>query len=220
MLALPGVAGGQPEPAALTEATMVERDEAVEVWVRLSRAARYRGELIDHPFRLVLDFEDTAYRWTARPVPVAADPVRELRGSQFRKGVARLVIELRRKVAYTIDEDREGLRIVFPRGEPAVATPAGTSSGPRATPPPGPGPKGPLVYGILMLDQRAHAYIFDPATGQVRRYAEGDAIGNAVVETIADRHVVLRTPTGRVELRVDDARRKPTPPRPPAARPR
>jgi hypothetical protein len=64
-----------------------------------------------------------------------------------------------------------------------------------------------------MLDAQAHAYIFDPATRQVRRYAVGDTVGDAVVETIAERHVVLRTPSGRVELRVEQPKPPPAPPR-------
>ncbi len=132
---LPPAAAAQAEPSVeLTDAAIIERDTAVEVWVRLSREARYQSELMDGPYRLVLDFEDTAYRWVKYAVPVAADPVRQLRGSQYRKGVARLVIELQRKVAYTIDVDREGLRIVIPREAaaggakpPAAARPAPSS---------------------------------------------------------------------------------------------
>jgi hypothetical protein len=202
--ALPAAAQA-PALAELTEATIVERDTAVEVWVRLSREARYQSELMDSPYRLVLDFEDTAYRWVTYAVPVVADPVRQLRGSQFRKGVARLVIELQRKVAYTIDADREGLRIVLPR----TAAAAETGQAAPARPGPVPGSRSvaaPLVYGIIRLDARQHAYIFDPTTRQVRRYAEGDALGDAVVETIGERHVVLKTPSGRMELRVDEAR--------------
>ena len=208
-LLAPAAARGQGEPAALTEATVVEREGALEVWVRLTRAARYQAELMDGPFRLVIDFEDTAYRWTSRPVPVALEPVRELRGSQFRKGVARLVIELRRKVAYTIEQDREGLRVVLARDRPAAGA-APAPPAPRAAPPSL--PTTPLVYGIVMLDDEAHAYIFNPALRQVRRYRVGDSVGDAVVETIGERHVILRTPTGRVELCVDD--RKPDAPRP------
>jgi hypothetical protein len=59
------------------------------------------------------------------------------------------------------------------------------------------------VYGIVMLDAEAHAYIFDPTLRQVRRYRVGDSVGDAVIETIGERHVVLKTPTGRLELRVD-----------------
>jgi hypothetical protein len=225
LTALPPPARGQGEsPAELSEATLVERDAAVEVWVRLSRPAKYQGELMDSPWRLVLDFEDTAYRWSARPLPVAADPVRELRGSQYRKGVARLVIELQRKVAYVVEQDREGLRIVLPRQPLVAAAPpprlapesqAGPAPGARVAPPPAPGPrpasKEPLVYGIVVLDAQRHAYIFDPATRQVRRYGVGDAVGNGVVETIGEWTVVLKTPTGRVELRVDAAKPEPAP---------
>ena len=65
LAASPPVASGQGEPplAELREATIVERDAAAEVWVRLSRPARYQAELMDSPWRLVLDFEDTSYRW-------------------------------------------------------------------------------------------------------------------------------------------------------------
>lgn len=117
LAALLGAAAGaraQLEPAALIDAAVVDRVGALEIWVRLTRPARYQAELMDGPFRLVVDFEDTAYRWSAKPVPIGIDPVRVLRGSQFRKGVARLVIELHRQVTYTIEQDREGLRIVLP----------------------------------------------------------------------------------------------------------
>ena len=211
LAALSPAARGQDEPPTveLTEAVIVEHDTAVEVWVRLSRPAKYQSDLIDSPWRLVLDFEDTAYRWSVRPVAVSADLVRELRGSQFRKGVARLVIELRRKLPYVVEQDREGLRIVLPRQASAtVAAP----EPPRPRPAPTPPSREPQVYGIVMLNEQLHAYIFDPTLRQVRRFAVGDAVGKAVVESIGERSVVLRTPTGRVELRVDEA-----PPDPPPA---
>jgi hypothetical protein len=198
----------QGEPAALTEATVVEREGAVEVWVRLTRPARYQAEMIDSPHRLVLDFDDTAYRWTTKAVSVVQEPLRELRGSQYRKGVARLVVELRRPAIYTIEQDREGLRIIFAREQTAIEPPARTA--PRTASP------RPLVYGIVMLDAEAHAYIFDPALRQVRRYRVGDAVGESVIETIGERHVVLKTPSGRLELRVEETK----PDAAPAPRPR
>ena len=201
-------AGAQREPASLTEATVVEREGAVEVWVRLSRTVRYQAEFMDRPYRLVIDFDDTVYRWSLRPVPVGPDPVRELRGSQYRKGVARLVVELRRQAIYTIEQDREGLRIVFGRELLAVEPARDTGRRPDAQ-----AAAGPLVYGIVRLDHEAHAYIFDPALRQVRRYRVGDTVGEAVVETIGERHVVLRTPTGRLELRVDEPVGASAPPR-------
>jgi hypothetical protein len=201
-VALAAEAGAQAAPGALTEATVVEREGAVEVWVRLTRPSRYQAEVIDSPHRLVIDFDDTAYRWTTRPVPVTPEPVRELRGSQYRKGIARLVVELRRPATYTIEQDREGLRIIFALDKTAAAEPVSKPAPPRRP------PALPQVYGIVMLDAEAHAYIFDPAQRQVRRYRVGDPVGDAVIETIGERHVVLKTPTGRLELRVDDAKRQ------------
>jgi hypothetical protein len=243
-----GDARAQPAPAELSEVAVIERDAAVEIWVRLSRPAKYQSELMDSPWRLVIDFEQTTYRWTTRAVPAPVDPVRELRGSQFRPGVARLVVELRRKSTYAIEQDREGLRIVLPRAgalgpgaatatapgkpeappAPRAAVRPEAAAPPRLEPPPAPkppaarpapaAPTGPRVHGIIVLDQQAHAYIFDPGSRQVRRYAVGDAFGDAVVETIGERHVVLRGPAGRVELRVEETR--PTPLPAPAPRPR
>ena len=198
-LALVTSVQAQSVPGALTEATIVEREGAVEVWVRLTRPTRYHAEMMDGPDRLVLDFDDTAYKWTSKPVPVTPEPVRELRGSQFKKGVARLVVELRRSAVYTIEQDREGLRIVFAR-EKLPAEPAARLAPTRKS------STQPVLYGIVMLDAEAHAYIFDPVLRQVRRYRVGDAVGDAVIETIGERHVVLKTPTGRLELRVEESR--------------
>jgi hypothetical protein len=245
VLALAAPIAAQPEPGVLSEAAVIERDAAVEVWVRLSRPVKYQSALMDGPWRLVFDFEGTDYRWTKRPVPVGIGPVRELRGSQYRQGIARLVIELQRKVDFTVERDREGLRIVLPREAvampvqpraaaapgaplpapavsgtppPAPVTPAPAKPAPITPAPAKPVPAGPRVHGIIMLDEQAHAYIFDPATKEVRRYAVGDAFGNGVVEAIAEKRVVLRMPSGRVELRVEDL--KPPPAAPPPARPR
>lgn len=198
-LALVTGAEAQSVPGALTEVAVVERDGAVEVWVRLTRTSRYHAEMMDGPDRLVLDFDDTAYKWTSKPVPVTPEPVRELRGSQFKKGVARLVVELRRAAVYTIEQDREGLRIVFAR-EKLPAEPAARPAPARKS------ATQPVLYGVVMLDAEAHAYIFDPVLRQVRRYRVGDAVGDAVIETIGERHVVLKTPNGRVELRVEESR--------------
>ena len=203
-IALVTDAQAQTEPAALTDAIVVEREGAVEVWIRLTHPARFHADVLEQPPRLVLDFDDTVYRWTGTAVPSTREPVRELRGSQFKKGVARLVVELRRPASHTIEQDREGLRIIF--ASVALAEPAPRAAAPRR------GASEPLVYGIVMLDAEAHAYIFDPALQQVRRYRVGDTVGGAVIETIGERHVVLRTAAGRRELGVETVR--------PATRPR
>lgn len=104
----------QDAPADLTDVVMVPREGAVEVWVRLSRPVAPTTAVFDRPWRLVLDFEGTRYRWKGGPLAVSQEPLRAIRGSQFRKDMARVVVELTTKADYTIDQDREGLRIVFP----------------------------------------------------------------------------------------------------------
>jgi type IV pilus assembly protein PilQ len=53
-------------------------------------------------------------RWTATPAPI-----KEIRGSQWKTGTARLVVELTREVAYRIEEGPTGLTVIFERAEAA-----------------------------------------------------------------------------------------------------
>jgi type IV pilus assembly protein PilQ len=62
----------------------------------------------------VLDFDDTTYGWRKTPLAVEAEPLKQIRGSQYRRGVARIVLELTRQVGYAIREERDGLAIVIP----------------------------------------------------------------------------------------------------------
>ena len=55
------------------------------------------------------------------------DPVKEVRGSQWKRGTARIVVELTRKVGYRIDETAEGLVVVL---EPSTSSE--TPAAPRA----------------------------------------------------------------------------------------
>src|SRR6058998_104193 len=89
--------------------------DATIVHITTSGAARYHAEFMDSPSRLVVDLEDTVYAWRKAPLAVTESPVKEIRGSQYRKGIARLVIEFTRKVGYAIREDEDGLTIVVPR---------------------------------------------------------------------------------------------------------
>jgi type II secretory pathway component HofQ len=64
---------------------------------------------------------------------VGKDPVRQVRGSQYRQGVARVVLDLSRNVGYAIREESDGLAIVIPTAAaPAVAPP--TNGGATAAP--------------------------------------------------------------------------------------
>lgn len=208
-------------PARLNDVVVQSVDGTVTVSIAIMGAPKYRNELIDGPFRLVFDFEDTLYGWKKTRVSVGAGPVKEIRGSQFRVGVARLVVELTRKAPYTVEPEAGGVRVVFaPPTKTAPATaPAPTATAPMATAPartPAK-PMGPSTWhlqGIIVSETASIAYIADPATNQVRRYVVGDPIGDGFVGAIEERRVVLKMPSSEIELRLEKGRPTPSSPEP------
>src|SRR5436309_2127154 len=135
MLLLTGslaVAQQAPATARLSDITVATQPDAVTVFVKTSAPAKYQAELIDSPTRLVIDFEDTDYAWRKTPLNVAASPLKQIRGSQYKKGVARVVVQLDRKVGYAIREDDGGLAIVIPTS-PLAKAPADTPSSTAVT---------------------------------------------------------------------------------------
>src|SRR5689334_9023973 len=75
----------------LSDITVATQPDSVTVFVKTSAPAKYQAELIDSPTRLVIDFEDTDYAWRKTPLSVSATPLKQIRGSQYKKGVARVV---------------------------------------------------------------------------------------------------------------------------------
>src|SRR3990172_11696069 len=73
----------------LREVRVSSQPDAVTVFVKTSREPRYNAELIDGPVRLVVDLADTVYSWRKTPLPVGVGPLRQIRGSQWRKGISR-----------------------------------------------------------------------------------------------------------------------------------
>ena len=141
--------------ARLDDVKVSTEDDVTVVTLRTSRVPRYTAELIDSPSRLVLDLEDTSYAWRTTPLAITADPVKGVRGSQFRKDRARVVIELTRRAGFVVREDAAGLAIMIPTGTTPTASPdtsvsrettATTESAPapqrtaEATPTPAPAP--------------------------------------------------------------------------------
>src|SRR6267143_3625749 len=113
-------AQGRGEPARLNDVTVTPQAASVTVFVKTSREAQYKADLVDSPSRLVIDLEDTVYAWRKTPLAVGKDPVKQIRGSQFRQGTARVVLDLTRAVGYAIREEPNGLAIVIPTS-PTVA---------------------------------------------------------------------------------------------------
>ncbi len=113
-------AKAQTAQTVLSDVTVTSQPDALTVHVKTSREPRYRAELIDTPSRLVVDLEDAVYAWRKTPLTVGAEPLRQIRGSQYRKGIARIVFELSRDVGYAIREENDGLAIIIPTAAPGA----------------------------------------------------------------------------------------------------
>jgi type IV pilus assembly protein PilQ len=119
-----GVARAADTPVQFKDIKVADLPEGVTVMLETSGPARYQATLIDSPTRLVIDMSGTyaapKTRWTPTP-----EPIREIRGSQWKVGTARLVVELSRQVAYRIEEGPTGLSVVIEpprRGRVETAT--------------------------------------------------------------------------------------------------
>src|SRR3989442_12559037 len=140
MLLVPTGSRAQTEPARLSDVTVSRQPDSVTVFVKTSREAQYKADLVDSPSRLVIDLENTVYAWRKSPLAVGKDPVKQVRGAQYRQGVARVVLDLTRTVGYAIREEPDGLAIVIPTAASA-APPAVARAPPAAEPPPAPPPR-------------------------------------------------------------------------------
>src|SRR3989449_2180795 len=134
MLLVPTGSGAQTEPARLSDVTVSRQPDSVTVFVKTSREAQYKADLVDSPSRLVIDLENTVYAWRKTPLTVGKDPVRQVRGGQYRKGVARIVLDLTRTVGYAIREESDGLAIVIPTAAPAAPSVASSATTTPPTP--------------------------------------------------------------------------------------
>jgi len=147
LLLVPAGSGAQTEPGRLSDVKVTSQKDSVTVFVKTSREPHYTADLVDSPTRLVVDLEDTVYAWRKTPLTVGKEPLRQIRGGQYRQGIARVVLDLSRTVGYAIREEPNGLAIVIPTApaaaksaaaEPVVATAKPAATKPVATPAPKP----------------------------------------------------------------------------------
>src|SRR5262245_14204239 len=130
-LLVPAGSGAQTEPARLSDVTVTPQTDSVTVFVKTSREPHYKADLVDSPTRLVVDLEDTVYAWRKTPLNVGKEPLRQIRGGQYRQGVARLVLDLSRTVGYAIREEPNGLAIVIPTAASAAPMVAAQATTPE-----------------------------------------------------------------------------------------
>jgi type IV pilus assembly protein PilQ len=115
-----------PDAAVQVTSLSVDRlSDGATVRIKTSGPAKYQSSFIDSPNRLVLDLPGAKYTWSKTTLKSDTEPVREVRGSQWKGSVARVVVELSRKVGYRIDQDADGLLIVLePAGTAQAEKPA------------------------------------------------------------------------------------------------
>jgi hypothetical protein len=99
-------------PVQLKDVSIERAFDGAAVTVKTSGPTQYEAKLIDSPTRLVIDLSGATYSASKSRWMSGVDPVKEVRGSQWRKGVARVVVEMNRNdVGYRIDETPDGLVI-------------------------------------------------------------------------------------------------------------
>ena len=113
------VAAGQ-SAVQLKHVQVEQQADSVTVKLWTTGIPSYSASLIDAPTRLVIDLTGTAYAWDKSRVNPDVAPIREIRGSQWKAGTARIVLELTRKVGYRIEPSAEGLSIIFDSSATAV----------------------------------------------------------------------------------------------------
>ena len=111
-LAVTGIGSSQTTdtPVQLKDVSIERAFDGASVTVKTSGPTQYEAKLIDSPTRLVIDLSGATYSSSKSRWMSGVDPVKEVRGSQWRKGVARVVVEMNRSdVGYRIDETPDGL---------------------------------------------------------------------------------------------------------------
>ena len=140
---------GAETPARLSDVKVPTKPDTTTIVITTGGAPKYEATLID-PRRLAIDFEDTQYAWRKTALS-GTDPIKEIRGSQFKKRVSRLVVELTRPAKHSVQDTGDGIIVTLTGGAvapilmqapaPVVATttpPAMRFA--QATPTPAPAP--------------------------------------------------------------------------------
>jgi type IV pilus secretin PilQ/predicted competence protein len=161
----------------LSEISVSTQDDTATIFVKTSGPPKYQADLIDTPTRLVIDFEDTEYTWRTTPLKLSPAPLKQLRGSQYKKGTARVVIEFTRKVGYAIREDDNGLSIVIPTGAVTMAT-----TKPAAKP----------DTGAIMAEEKPPAA--EPKAADVLKAGEAPKVADAPAAKLPDSPKVAEAP--------------------------
>ena len=92
----------------LAAVVVEQQDKALAVRLQTSRTPRYSVTSLSAPERIIIDLEGARHAWRGS-LTGSPDPIREVRGSQWKPGTARVVVELSRPAGYSIEERPDGL---------------------------------------------------------------------------------------------------------------
>ena len=120
----------------LKDVQVEQQADSVTVKLWTTGTPNYSASLIDTPTRLVIDLTGTAYAWDKTRVNPDVAPIREIRGSQWKVGTARIVLELTRKVGYRIEPSAEGLSVILEPSATAVTDDAPKAAARKPAPKP------------------------------------------------------------------------------------
>ncbi len=107
-----GLAQTADAPARFKGVKVTELPQGLAVILETSGPLRYQATLIDSPNRIVIDMNGTYAAPKMRWVPTP-EPIREIRGSQWKPATARVVVELTRQVTYQIQEGATALTLTI-----------------------------------------------------------------------------------------------------------
>jgi type II secretory pathway component GspD/PulD (secretin) len=203
-----GITSAQtPDAAVKVMSLSVKRAvDGVTVRIKTSGPPKYRSSLLDSPSRLVIDLPGATYAWNKTTLNSDSEPVRQVRGSQWKDSMARVVVELSRKVGYRIHKDSGGLTIVLePAGTAQAEQPAETRETPAKAPP---APAAAEAAAPRMETPRMEARAADPAKTEA-------ALDREVTATVTPAPLPAVEPSAApVPARIAQAGPAPPPPAP------
>jgi hypothetical protein len=156
----------------LTAVTVEQQNGALTVLLQTSGRPKYSASSLGSPARIVIDLPGARHSWrghlTANP-----EPIREVRGSQWKRDAARVVVELSRPVGYSIEERPDGLILKLDAGagsrvaqvgpSTVVDSAAATLLSKKDAPPVKTSQTGPTIKGQVEVGYRG--FLFDRGQG-------------------------------------------------------
>ncbi|MCL6640276.1 MAG: AMIN domain-containing protein, partial [Candidatus Rokubacteria bacterium] len=128
--------GAEGHERRLHDVAVVRERGAVVVKVRMSSRPRYVSTVVAEPPRVVVDFTNTRYAWRSRSRVIGQPPVKEIRGRQVRRGLARLEVDLTQRADVRVEPRPDGLHIVIPVVSARAASDRAPSTTARGASPP------------------------------------------------------------------------------------